>query len=90
MGTLFLWFSWFGFNCSSVGDLSTKKNIKKVGIVAMNTTLAASFGGFTGYMYVLAKNCKIKNPKDKLPVSVFNIKTSMGILAGLISITGSC
>lgn len=91
MGVLFLWFSWFGFNCSSVIDISNNhENIKKVGLVAMNTTLGASFGGLSGYIYVTIKNSKIKDKNEKLPASEFNIKISMGILAGLISITGSC
>lgn len=46
-GTVILWFGWYGFNCGSTLGFSNLDTAWKASLVAMNTTLAASFGGVT-------------------------------------------
>ncbi|OQS03794.1 ammonium transporter channel family [Thraustotheca clavata] len=79
MGTLILWFGWYGFNC--VSTFSLRGNLSSVmAKVAVNLTLAACMGGV----------CTVA--LDRL----FGSKTfdicmgNNGILAGCVSITGSC
>jgi len=45
-GTLLLWFAFYGFNCGSTGGVSNGVS-ETVALVAVNTTLAGSFGGIT-------------------------------------------
>jgi len=78
LGTLILWFGWYGFNCGSTLMLSA--NAANVAAkVAMTTTLAASSGCVT--MTIIARLIE-KN---------FDIGLALnGILGGLVSITANC
>ncbi len=76
LGTLILWFAWFGFNPGStmaVGDGST------IAKVAVNTNLAAVAGALTA-MFCAWKICG----KPDLTM------TMNGALAGLVAITAPC
>ena len=77
LGTVILWFGWYGFNCGST--LAASGVMELASKVAVNTTLAATSGGmamacieqrFTGLWCVPA---------------ILN-----GILAGLVSVTAPC
>jgi len=76
LGTLILWFGWYGFNpCSTLA-------IKYMNIaqrVAVTTTLSAAAGGST----CLGIHVALGNPPDVSPAL-------NGILAGLVGITGAC
>jgi len=87
LGTLSLWFGWYGFNCGSTlglaGDATGAADFSTKGAmaaqVAMNTTLSAATGGITAFalFYAITK---------LYDVSAF----CNGILAGLVSITAGC
>ena len=74
LGTLILWFGWFGFNGGSNGAMD-----ETVPLILINTFLAAAFGLLTGlFISYLTK----KKPDPMYVV--------LGPLAGLVAITASC
>ena len=74
LGTLILWFGWFGFNGGSNGAMD-----ETVPLILINTFLAAAFGLLTGlFISYLTK---------KKPDPMYVI---LGPLAGLVAITASC
>jgi len=78
MGMFILWVGWYGFNAGSTLSLD-QSGSTTAGIVAWNTTLAASAGGVGSYIYCY---CFQKH----LDVAFI----CNGVLAGLVSITASC
>tara|TARA_B100000963_G_scaffold37988_1_gene28339 strand:+ start:88 stop:2241 length:2154 start_codon:yes stop_codon:yes gene_type:complete len=74
LGTLILWFGWFGFNGGSNGAMD-----ETVPLILINTFLAAAFGLLTGLF--------ISYYKFKKPEPLYII---LGPLAGLVSITAGC
>jgi len=78
LGTLILWFGWYGFNAVSTLYIA---NYAAVAARAMvTTTIAAAAGCISSVL-----NAKIKDPKVIDPGAANN-----GILAGLVAITASC
>ncbi|KAF0695734.1 Aste57867_13470 [Aphanomyces stellatus] len=79
MGTLVLWFGWYGFNC--VSTLSLRGEMGNVmAKVAVNLTLAACTGGILTVLLDKTIGSKTWDP----------CMGNNGILAGCVSITGSC
>jgi Amt family ammonium transporter len=76
VGTIILWFGWYGFNPGST--LSAMDYIG-IGRIACNTTLAAVTGGIVALFYVY--------PRTKIWDCGM---TCNGILAGLVAITCPC
>jgi Amt family ammonium transporter len=74
LGTLILWFGWFGFNGGSNGGMD-----ETVPLILINTFLAAAFGLLTGLVISYAT----KKKPDPMYVVI-------GPLAGLVAITASC
>ena len=74
LGTLILWFGWFGFNGGSNGAMD-----ETVPLILINTFLAAAFGLLTGL--------GISYIKFKKPDPFYII---LGPLAGLVAITAGC
>ena len=74
LGTLILWFGWFGFNGGSNGAMNDF-----VPLILINTFLAAAFGLLTG----LATSFVIYKKPDAFYVI-------LGPLAGLVAITAGC
>ena len=76
LGTFILWFGWYGFN---VGSTLGADNTNQLGLVAVNTTLAATAGalGAMFYTYFLTQNWNMS--------FILN-----GSLAGLVGITAGC
>ena len=74
LGTLILWFGWFGFNGGSNGAMD-----ETVPLILINTFLAAAFGLLTGLV--------ISYITKKKPDPMYVI---LGPLAGLVAITASC
>jgi len=76
LGVFILWFGWFGFNAGStlgVGDGST------IGLVAINTNLAAALGGISAMLTVWKRFGK---PDLSMAMN--------GALAGLVAVTAPC
>merc|ERR1719424_1997096 len=78
LGTIILWFGWYGFNCGSTLSMGMHKGYV-AGIVAVNTTIAPAFGGM---VVTLIR----KHQTGKWMTT----ETCGGILAGLVSITAGC
>ena len=74
LGTLILWFGWFGFNGGSNGAMD-----ESVPLILINTFLAAAFGLLTGLGMSFAL--------FKKPDPFYII---LGPLAGLVAITAGC
>jgi Amt family ammonium transporter len=78
-GTFTLWFGWYGFNCGSTLAMSDAATGALAAQVAMNTTIAAAFGGIVTFFILYYKSKKYDI-----------IGMCSGILAGLVSITAGC
>ncbi len=76
MGTFILWFGWYGFN---VGSTLGAGDVNQLGLVAVNTTLAAAAGalGAMFHTYFVTKSWNVS--------FILN-----GSLAGLVAITAGC
>jgi Amt family ammonium transporter len=78
LGTIILWFGWYGFNCGSTLSMGMHQGYV-AGIVAVNTTIAPAFGGMVVTFIRKAQMGKW-----------MTTETCGGILAGLVSITAGC
>lgn len=76
VGTIILWFGWYGFN---PGSTLSAMDLQGVARVAANTTLAACAGGLSALFFVY--------PRSKIWDCGM---TCNGILAGLVAITAPC
>jgi Amt family ammonium transporter len=77
LGTLVLWFGWYGFNCGSAGRLVGASDV--ISRAAMATTLGGAAGGISALAYAILVN------------GVWDLTLCMnGALAGLVSITSGC
>ncbi|MBW4437215.1 MAG: ammonium transporter [Pleurocapsa minor GSE-CHR-MK-17-07R] len=77
IGTMILWFGWYGFNPGST--LGMYGNAGVVGIVALNTTLAAGAGALIAMVFQYFRTKK------------WDLMAAMnGSLAGLVAITAGC
>jgi Amt family ammonium transporter len=79
LGTMILWFGWYGFNCGSTLGMTTASQGMMAAQVAMNTTIAGATGGLVVFTLRLAM-------LRKYDIGGF----CNGILAGLVSITAGC
>lgn len=82
MGTMFLWFGWFGFNCGSVYN-HPEGNLAEIGRyadrVALNMSLSASGGGLTTLLIT------------SLYMGTFDLcHFCNGVLSGLVAATPVC
>lgn len=76
VGTVILWFGWYGFN---PGSTLSAMDMLGIGRIAANTTLAAVAGGISAMFYVY--------PRTR----IWDMgMTCNGILAGLVAITCPC
>jgi Amt family ammonium transporter len=76
LGTFILWFGWYGFN---VGSTLNARDPGLMGLVALNTTVAAATGSMLALFFAY-----IRSGKWDLPA------TLNGCLAGLVGITAGC
>jgi len=77
LGTLVLWFGWYGFNCGSAGALVGRSDV--ISRAAMATTLGGAAGGISALGYaVLVTKC-------------WDVTMCLnGSLSGLVSVTSGC
>jgi len=78
LGTLILWFGWFGFNPGSTLNIITGDKIGYFGYVALATNLSAAAGGVSG---IITSWLVLKKPDLSMMLN--------GVLAGLVAITAA-
>ncbi|MFN8565723.1 MAG: hypothetical protein U0703_29750, partial [Anaerolineae bacterium] len=76
LGTFILWFGWYGFN---VGSTLSASDPGLMGLVALNTTIAAAAGSAAAMFFAYFRSGKWNVP------AILN-----GCLAGLVGITAGC
>jgi len=74
LGTLILWFGWYGFNAGN-----TLEGNERIGLIIINTTLAGAAGALTGMITIWLIAGK---PDAGMTLN--------GALAGLVGITAGC
>ncbi|MCU0498766.1 MAG: ammonium transporter [Anaerolineae bacterium] len=77
LGTMILWFGWFGFNPGST--LGAYGQGSLIGLVTLNTTLGAAAGGLATMFFIFFRTGKWDL-----------VYTLNGTLAGLVAITAGC
>ncbi|WP_434684680.1 ammonium transporter [Pseudanabaena minima] len=76
IGTMILWFGWYGFNA---GSTLTMDNPGLVGLIVVNTTIAASTGAIAAFIYIYFR------------FRQWHLFCGLnGSLAGLVGITAGC
>jgi len=78
LGTLTLWFGWYGFNCGSTLGMSDGATAFKAALAGVNTSLAGSAAGLTVLLW------DISHKRYDLP------HFCNGIMSGLVVITAGC
>ena len=79
LGTLILWFGWFGFNPGSTLGVATGGHVGFFGYVALTTNLAAAAGGVGG---ICVAWLVLRKPDVSMMLN--------GVLAALVAITAAC
>ncbi|MBI5566967.1 MAG: ammonium transporter [Chloroflexi bacterium] len=80
LGTIILFFGWFGFNPgSALGFTGAFRNLAV--LAAINTLMAGAAGGVSAMMYMWLRGAT-KKPDPSMSVN--------GVLAGLVAITAPC
>mmetsp|Transcript_20632 Transcript_20632/g.37208 ORF Transcript_20632/g.37208 Transcript_20632/m.37208 type:complete len:691 (+) Transcript_20632:222-2294(+) len=85
LGTLLLWFGWYGFNAGSVTFVSTEEWANVAALATLTTTLSAASGTITALS--LSAYQSLKNSGE---VKFDTSYALNGCLSGLVGITGSC
>ena len=85
LGTIILWFGWYGFNSGSALITSSKERGRLVALSAVNTTLSGGMAGLTAlFVNLIILERKLGEP-------IFDLKMAMnGSLSGLVAITAGC
>ena len=85
LGTLILWFGWYGFNAGSAVDIESDLKPLVTAIATVNTTLSGAAAGVTALLINVLYTERMTGE------AVFNLSTAMnGCLSGLAAITASC
>jgi Amt family ammonium transporter len=79
LGTLILWFGWFGFNSGSTLGVVTGGKVGFFGYVALTTNLAAAAGGVGG---ICVAWLVLRKPDVSMMLN--------GVLAALVAVTAAC
>jgi ammonium transporter, Amt family len=79
LGTLILWFGWFGFNPGSTLGVETGGRVGFFGYVAVTTNLAAAAGGVGG---ICVAWLVLRKPDVSMMLN--------GVLAALVAVTAAC
>jgi len=86
LGTMMLWFGWFGFNAGSALLLD---DVINVGQVAANAAVSTALSGASGGIMALFTNFIIEERRTGEPS--FSIIMAMnGSLSGLVAVTAGC
>src|ERR671936_1762993 len=79
LGTIILWFGWFGFNPGSTLGVVTGGHVGFFGYVALTTNLAAAAGGVGG---ICVAWLVLRKPDVSMMLN--------GVLAALVAVTAAC
>jgi ammonium transporter, Amt family len=79
LGTLILWFGWFGFNPGSTLGVASGGHVGFFGYVAVTTNLAAAAGGLGG---ICVAWLVLRKPDVSMMLN--------GVLAALVAVTAAC
>ncbi len=79
LGVFILWFAWFGFNGGSTVSATGDDVLENMGLIFVNTNMAAAVGGVAAMMYTWIK---YKKPDVSMSLN--------GVLAGLVGVTAGC
>ncbi len=79
LGVFILWFAWFGFNGGSTVSATGDDVLQNMGLIFVNTNMAAAVGGVAAMMYTWIK---YKKPDVSMSLN--------GVLAGLVGVTAGC
>lgn len=86
LGTMILWFGWFGFNGGSALTLS---HTDEIGLNAANAAVSTALSGAAGGVSALFTNLWLEERKTGEP-SFSLVMCMNGVLSGLVAVTGSC
>lgn len=85
LGTLLLWFGWYGFNCGSALAVLDVESFRVAALAGVNTTLSAGTAGLVALfvnLWVLERTTG---------EAYFDVKYAMnGTLCGLVAVTAGC
>jgi ammonium transporter, Amt family len=85
LGTILLWFGWYGFDAGSALITTSKEQAQLLSLCALNTTLSGGMAGLVS----LFLNYFILERRTGEPI--FDVVLAMnGTLAGLVAITAGC
>jgi Amt family ammonium transporter len=85
LGTMILWFGWFGFNAGSALTLDNEH----FGEIASNAAVSTALSGAMGGISALFTNLVLEERRTGEP-SFSMLMTMNGALSGLVAITGGC
>lgn len=85
LGTIILWFGWYGFDAGSALITTSKEQDQLLSLCALNTTLSGGMAGLVS----LFLNYFILERRTGEPI--FDVVLAMnGTLGGLVAITAGC
>lgn len=89
VGTLLLWYCWFGFNCGSshaAVSTDTTDNSVLVGLVGINTSIATCAGGFSTLLvnYIICRSTGKREHRYNIGL------LCNGLLSGAVAVTAGC
>ena len=85
LGTIILWFGWYGFNAGSIISLTLDDHYLVVSHTAINTTLSAAAGSI---MTLFLSTFVVEHFTGEV---TFNLQYAMnGCLSGLVAVTAGC
>lgn len=85
LGTIILWFGWYGFNAGSALITESTNRAHLLSLCAVNTTLSGGAAGLTALFFNLYWL------ERRFGEPIFDLVVAMnGALAGLVAITAGC
>jgi len=90
LGTLILWFCWYGFNCGSTLGMSSGRVSLIASLAAVNTTLCAAVAGLGTFLVARLWRKVVPRMNALVDADVDPSYICNGALSGLVAITAGC